>query len=446
MGLAGNEVANAFRVSVGAFESSFAEWRKHDSYESEHAVSLRISFNELERQASRLDTQAQNYLRELSSRLDIRFGWVLSGAMLLLAVICAVVFHAGRTKDKLAEAARASENLLRENRQFLADLVEYSGALIYVKDFEGRYQLVNRKWEETTGLSRQQVLGKMDVDLFLNSNGNAFRSNDVEVMASKTLLESEELLESPRGSKLFLAIKFPLCDGENRVKGICGMATEITERKRMENELRQVAEQKTALVKEIHHRVKNNLAIMYSLVNLQARKIKNPEVAAALEDTKARLRAMSLLHEMLYSSGRMDRVEMGAYLDRLCGHLAQSLGTMARGITLQSRSQAFSLEINQAVPCGLIVSELVSNAIKHAFPLGQKGGVTVELDNKENGFIDIRVSDRGVGLPDGWSIEKADSLGLTLVKTLVQQLEGTLNIMRNGGTTFEIRFPSMPAT
>jgi PAS domain S-box-containing protein len=217
---------------------------------------------------------------------------------------------------------------------------------------------------------------------------------------------------------------------------------DITERKRADAALHLALEEKTSLVKEIHHRVKNNLAIMVSLINMQARQIKHPEAVVALADTKARLFSMSLLHEMLYRSGRMDRVEIKGYLEHLCRHLAHTLGMTAQRIQIQCRSSSMlTLEINQAVPCGLIVSELVSNALKHAFPDAQKGEVMIDLEVGPAENVVLRVTDNGIGLPDGLKIDQLASVGLTLVDTLTRQLGGTLDVRRENGTLFEIRFP-----
>ena len=143
----------------------------------------------------------------------------------------------------------------------------------------------------------------------------------------------------------------------------------------------------------------------------------------------------------------MDRVEVKGYLENLCGHLAQALGVVEYGIQIQSRSPAaLTLEIDQAVSCGLIVSELVSNAVKHAFPAGRQGEVMVELVVGDSDCVILRVSDSGIGLPDGLRTDQVGSVGLSLVNALTRQLGGTLAIRREHGTMFEIRFPLEPTT
>jgi len=235
-------------------------------------------------------------------------------------------------------------------------------------------------------------------------------------------------------------------NSDRTVNFFVALLLDITERKRAETALQLALGQRTSLVKEIHHRVKNNLAIMVSLINMQVRRIKHPDALTALADTKSRLYSMSSLHEMLYRTGRMDRVEAKGYLELLCAHLSQTCGMSAQGIDIKNRSSAaLTLEIDQAVPCGLIINELVSNALKHAFPNARQGRLKVELLATADCVI-LRVDDNGIGLPDSLKMERVAGVGLTLVNTLTRQLGGTLQIRSKNGTRFEIRFPLRPTT
>jgi PAS domain S-box-containing protein len=218
--------------------------------------------------------------------------------------------------------------------------------------------------------------------------------------------------------------------------------SDISERKQSEAELKRAHAQQTVLLKEVHHRVKNNLQVTTSLVHLQAVQVKNPDARAALQDTQARLRAMALLHETLYQSERMDLVDCGRYVEHLCRYLAQTFALGERGIALQRQvsPSTLALGIGQAVTCGLILNELVSNACKHAFPAGRKGLILAELAAEGESGMVLRVVDDGIGLPAGLQVEQSQTLGLDLVCGLTRQLGGELKINRNPGSDFEIRF------
>ncbi len=164
------------------------------------------------------------------------------GAAIALALILILLVFSWMLRNHIRQRTQELEKTLEalhESRRFLADLIEYSGALVFVKDLEGRYELINRKWEEVTGLKRAEVIGKTDEVLFPGSIGEQFRANDLEVIKSGAVLEREELLEDAWGQRFFISIKFPLWDEAGRVKGTCGMTTEITERKQAEKALRQ---------------------------------------------------------------------------------------------------------------------------------------------------------------------------------------------------------------
>jgi len=216
---------------------------------------------------------------------------------------------------------------------------------------------------------------------------------------------------------------------------------DVTQRESMEADLRLSLSQKTALLKEVHHRVKNNLQIMTSLINLQIGQVKNPEGLAVLRDTQARMRSMALLHETLYRSDQPDLVDFSRYVEHLCRHLTQSFGASARGIQIHNQIPHVAMQIDPAVACGLIVNELVSNAFKHAFPADRTGTVRVELDASASEMVTLSVADDGIGLPANLDLQQTRTLGLELVVGLTRQLRGTLTIQQQSGARFDVTFP-----
>jgi PAS domain S-box-containing protein len=221
-----------------------------------------------------------------------------------------------------------------------------------------------------------------------------------------------------------------------------GIFFDVTDRKKAEEALKSSLAEKESLIKEVHHRVKNNLQIISSLLNLQGRKVQNPELQSFLQDTQNRVRSMALLHETLYQSGNLAKVDLPRYVRSICAHLARSCGGDAAGVRLNQDIADVALEIDQAIPVGLIISELVTNAFKHAFSTKSEGEITVELQASGEQHLVLRVSDNGIGFDAETRSHSSETLGLVLVRNLSRQLDGQLSITGEQGTVFEIVFPA----
>jgi two-component sensor histidine kinase len=215
---------------------------------------------------------------------------------------------------------------------------------------------------------------------------------------------------------------------------------EISERRRAEGQLKASLAEKEMLLKEIHHRVKNNLQVISSLLYLQARQVEDEEMFKMFQESQHRVRSMALVHERLYQTGDLASVDLTDYLQRLASYLLRSYRGTSHPISLNVNAEPIALSIDVAVPCGLIVNELVSNSLKHAFPDGQEGEITIELGMDPEGRCRLVVGDNGLGLPEDLDFRNTDSLGLRLVNTLVDQLEGTIELDRRKGTRFTISF------
>ena len=199
--------------------------------------------------------------------------------------------------------------------------------------------------------------------------------------------------------------------------------------------------EKEILLKEIHHRVKNNLQIISSLLNLQAGKVTDPHTIQALRESQARVRSMALIHEKLYQSDSLASIDFGGYVKSLATDLFRSYQRGLSGVQLKIEVVEVALELDQAVPCGLILNELMTNALKYAFPDGRNGTLRVELRARPGHVLSLRVADDGVGMPPEFNLATSKSLGLQLVHSLVAQLDGRLDMENtNGTTTFEVTF------
>ena len=215
---------------------------------------------------------------------------------------------------------------------------------------------------------------------------------------------------------------------------------EIAERKRAEEQIKASLKEKEVLLKEVHHRVKNNLQVISSLLYLQSKDIENAWVFDIFQDSQSRIRSMALVHEKLYQSQDLGRIDFAEYVQSLANYLYRSYDTSSHLVDLNVNIDRVYLSIDTALPCGLIVNELISNSLRHAFPEGQKGQIWVELRLQHDGQYTLAVSDNGVGLPEDLDFQNTRSLGLQLVNSLVDQLEGTIELDRSTGVAFKITF------
>jgi two-component system sensor histidine kinase ChiS len=214
---------------------------------------------------------------------------------------------------------------------------------------------------------------------------------------------------------------------------------EIVERKQVEQALQASLKEKEVLLKEIHHRVKNNLQIIHSLLRLQRRTLKDPQAAASLLDSQSRIESIALIHEKLYRTDNLARVNCNDYIPDLIDNLVASYTTQP-DILLKVEIANVTLALDEAIPCGLIINELISNALKYAFP--KTGGeLYIELYLEDKSNISLIVKDNGIGLPENFDLSQTNSLGLQLVQDFVEQLKGTLQINVGNGTIFKVTFP-----
>jgi two-component sensor histidine kinase len=214
---------------------------------------------------------------------------------------------------------------------------------------------------------------------------------------------------------------------------------QILQQKRGRDQLRSSLDEKEVLLKEIHHRVKNNLQVVSSLLNLQSGYVRDQSDVEMFRESQNRIRSMALIHEKLYQSGNVSLVDFPQYARSLATTLFRSYRSDESNVSLEVDFGDVSLGIDAAVPCGLIINELLSNALKHAFPAGRGGKVTLGL-RAQGGMMRLTVKDDGIGFPRGLDLTRPESLGLQLVNTLVAQIGGVLEVDRSNGTEFRIAF------
>jgi PAS domain S-box-containing protein len=234
---------------------------------------------------------------------------------------------------------------------------------------------------------------------------------------------------------------FPLIDMRTgQMKGVIEYVRDITERKKAEDRLQASLQEKEVLLREVHHRVKNNMQVISSLLNLQSRHIKDPNVLEMFRESQRRIRSMALIHERLYQSSDLSRIEFSQYLRNLATHIFHSCQVDASRVHLKIEAEEVHLNVNTAIPCGLIVNELVSNALKHAFPEGRSGELDIVLHRVAGDGYILRVKDDGVGFPEGLDFRKTETLGMQIVNTLVSQIDASIDLGQEKGTQFTIHF------
>lgn len=213
---------------------------------------------------------------------------------------------------------------------------------------------------------------------------------------------------------------------------------DITERKQSETMIQASLKEKEVLLKEIHHRVKNNLGVVDGLLQMQARRSTNPQVVKTLKESQNRITSIALVHEKLYGSEDLANIDFAQYISALTAHLFDSYNIHASQIKLTTQIDHIPLDIDTAIPCGLIINELVSNSLKYAFSDIQTGEIQVTLHQQQDRSLVLRVRDNGIGLPQNFNLNRTKTLGMNLVKGLVKQLKGTLEVNTQQGTTFLI--------
>ena len=346
--------------------------------------------------------------------------------------------------DQIAMAIhrKKSEEELQERERFLASMFESIQDGISILDQDYTILRVNKVMEHWYGHA-MPLVGKKCYEAY------QFRDQPCEICPTRHVFEKSEAAyevvakvgPGGAGSGWIDLFSFPLIDNRTgQMKGVIEYIRDITERKMAEDRLQASLQEKEVLLREIHHRVKNNMQVICSLLNLQSRHIQDPAVLEMFKESQRRIRSMALIHERLYQSSDLSRIEFSQYLRNLATHLFHSYQVNSSRIELRIEAEEVYFNINTAIPCGLIVNELISNALKHAFPEGRRGRLDLDLRRMTgNGYV-LRVKDDGVGFPENLDFRKTETLGMQIVSTLVRQIDGSIDLARAKGTEFTIHF------
>ncbi|MFA6332551.1 MAG: PAS domain S-box protein [Methanoregula sp.] len=364
-----------------------------------------------------------------------------------------------RTEYELAHLNANLEQIVRERtealneeivqrkhaRQEVLDILTYTRSVIEanpdlmaVLDTNGTILDVNAVAELLTGVPREQLIGTpYSRYLVDNKNPHEILTHLIETGKAEYTIQ----IRRTDGHITPLSVNSTLFRGKDASEArIIVAAHDITRQKQDEEAIRASLNEKVLLLREIHHRVKNNLQIIISLTNLQARTMVDPKMKQAMAETKNRIRAMSLVHEKLYMSENISSIDLADYTRYLATQLFSFYGVDHRRVSLKNDIAKIPLDINTAIPLGLILNEIISNALKHAFPDDRSGTIRIS-GRSDGGLLTLDVKDDGIGLPSGFDWKSAESLGLRLINSLVDQLGGTLDLGKGPGTEFIITIP-----
>lgn len=328
-------------------------------------------------------------------------------------------------------------------------IVEWAPTAMVMIERSGTIVLVNTQTEVLFGYPRKALLGQlMEIlvpERFRKHHGD-YRTGFYSNPQPRPMGVGRELFGCRADGS-----EFPIEIGLNPIEtedGTMVLASiiDITERRRNQLNLENALQEKTVLLNEVHHRVKNNLQVISSLLNLQASHAKDAQVRDILQESQGRVKAMVLTHQLLYERKDFSRIDLGEYLGRLVQLLRVAHSSSTRGVSLNLKlpTESVYLDLERAIPCGLLVNELTSNAFKHAFPNAGSGEIIVALNLRAPDEVELSVSDNGIGLPPGFDMDTTRSLGLQLVPLFVDQLRGELSVESSGGTRFVLRLSILP--
>ncbi|TAL29547.1 MAG: response regulator [Spirochaetes bacterium] len=336
---------------------------------------------------------------------------------------------------------KRAEEALRENEAHLRTLLDTIPDLVWLKDAEGVYLHCNRRFESFFGAKERDIVGKTDYDFVEKDLADFFRRHDNAAMAAgKPTINEERITFAEDGhAEILETIKTPIYRNDGRLIGVLGVGRDITGRKDADSRIQNLLEEKDLILKEVHHRIINNMNVIGSLLSVQADAMDDHDLKNVLLDAEGRVQSMMLLYDKLYRSEAVGEVSVRDYLATLVEEIVRIFPARTQ-VKIRTELDDITLGARTLSPLGIIINELVTNAMKYAFA-GRGNGVILVKASRRNGRMVVTFEDDGIGIPDSVFPEGSPGFGLQLVGILVKQLNGTLVIERGEGTRFIIECP-----
>ncbi len=337
---------------------------------------------------------------------------------------------------------KETESALIKEKDLFKTLIEGLPGIFYLFTHKGKLLRWNRNVEDISGYSHEEIANLNAIDYFAERDKPLVAEKIREVfIKGKSSVEANVLTKT--GEEIPYLLTGARCLIDNK-PCLIGLGLDVTESKKAEDRIMESLREKEILLKEIHHRVKNNMQVISSLLNIQSGKLKGKPEAEVFNECRNRITAMALVHEKLYRTASLGNIDFNDYITSLANSLFAFYGKSTRNISVKVHANGVFLGIDTAIPCGLIINELLSNSLKYAFPDDRRGTIAISLKDTSAGNqwgYELLVSDDGIGLPEGMDIRKTNSLGLQLVTNLTEhQLQGTVELLKNGSTEYRINF------
>lgn len=348
------------------------------------------------------------------------------------------------TRD-ITESKKA-EQALKESEKKYRDLAELLPQTVFETDLNGTITFVNRVGHQIFGYTPVELnKGINMIQILVHEDRARAIKNNQRILNGERLPFGEFTALKKDGNTFPIIVNTNPIIQEDKIMGLRGILVDITELKDAENKIKSSLKDKEVLLKEVHHRVKNNMQIISSLLNLQIGYLNDEDAINVLKESQDRVKSMAMIHERLYLSKDLAQINFTDYIQNLVSNLFHSYNIKESQITPILKIEDVNLNIETAIPCGLIINELISNCLKYAFPNKMMGEIIITLKSIEDMF-ELNICDNGIGLPENININTIKTLGILLVKSLTEQLDGKISIKRRNGTQFKIIFKELEYT